>query len=587
MPFKNPHSKTPAKEDQLSRSFFSKLKISRRYFNLLPYVLNKWDKIIITVLLWIGLVSVMGLGLKFYLNYSHIVPSVGGSYTEGVIGSPKYINPLLCQTNDADRDLCTLIFAGLTKYSPDRKIQGDLAESWKVSRNKRVYTFSLRDKLTWQDGQPFTADDVIFTINLIQHPDYPGTLKTNWSNVKVKALNSQTVRFELKDPYSEFLSNTTLGILPKHIWEKVEPKKILTAEYNLEPVGTGPYQFEELRSSEVENTQTVRLTRFDQYQGPKVYIEKLTLKFYPTKERLKSALNKKEIEGTFDLKGKEEEGTAEKTSFAEYHFSTPQYIAVFFNQRKSDILEEITVREALNYAVNRKKIITEVFGGEANLIRSPILAHLPGFKQSYAADLYNPKKAAKVLDQAGWKLDSKENLRKKEGRKLSFTLVTSDQEEFIQIGESLRRDWESLGIRAELKIFTLGALQQEQIRPRDYQALLFGENLGPDSDLYPFWHATQVTDPGLNLSLFSDKEADANLELARQTSSIKQKASAYQGLFKIFQRKLPAVFLVNPTKNYLINEKIKGVTAEMIAIPSDRLLGLSNWYVKGKREWGR
>ncbi|MFC1651898.1 ABC transporter substrate-binding protein [Patescibacteria group bacterium] len=563
------------------------LKLLRRYFSLLPYTLKRPDKIIITILLWVILISAMGLGLRFYFNHSHFVPRVGGSYSEGIVGSPKYINPLLCQTNDADRDLCALIFAGLTRYDQNREIQGELARSWKIDKEKRSYTFTLKDNLFWQDGQPLTAEDVVFTVKLIQHPDYPGTLKTSWNNVEVEKVNKNNVRFHLKDPYSDFLSNTTLGILPKHIWEKIEPKKMLTAEYNLNPVGAGSYYFKELQSKEDEEMEIVRLKRFDQYRGEAVWLENITLKFYPTLEKLKLALSKKEIEGTFNLKGEEGRQLIQETNFSEYHFGTPQYLAVFFNQQKSDVLEDLSVRKALNYGVNRQKIIERIFLNGANLIRSPILSHLPGFKKTFAADAYSLAKAKNTLDKAGWKVDQKTKIRKKDNRELSFTLATSDQEEFVQIAEMLREDWEKIGIKIELKIYTMGTLQQEQIRPRDYQALLFGENLGPDSDLYPFWHSSQVNDPGLNLSLFGDKEADNILELARQTNSNKQKAKVYQDLFKIFQTKIPAVFLVNPTKNYLLNSKVREVETGMIATPSDRFLGINNWYVKGAREWGK
>lgn len=575
------------KEDPQKRSFFNKISIFRRYLNLVPYTLKRTDKIAITLLLWVILICLMGLGLQFYLNHSHVVPAFGGSYSEGIVGKPKYINPLLCQTNDADRDLCALIFSGLVKYNQDRQIEGDLADHWKVDKQKRVYTFYLRDNLTWQDGKPLTAADIVFTIQLIQHPDYPGTLKTSFNNVTVKASGEKIVRFYLKDSYSDFLSNTTIGILPKHIWEKIDPKNLLTAERNLKPIGAGPYYYKELQEKEDEGMQIVRLGKFANYQGKKPYLDDLTLKFYPDLNKLKTALNKKEFEGTFDLKGADTKELGGEGGYDEYHFSTPQYIAVFFNQQKSAVLEDINVRKALNYAIDRNKIIKDIFNQEANSIRSPILAHLPGFTDSFAKSIYSTKTAKKILTKAGWRLNTNEQYRKKNGKQLSFSLATSDQEEFIRIAESLRSDWEKVGVQVNLKIYTMGSIQQDQIRPREYQALLFGENLGPDSDLYPFWHSTQINDPGLNLSLFSNSEADILLEANRQTGSTKQKTRNNQELFKIFEREMPAVFVANPTKKYLITARMKGVRESMVAFPSDRLLWINQWYIKGEREWGK
>ena len=574
-------------KDHTLRSFFAKLRFYRHYFRLLSFSLNRFEKITLIVLGWVFLISVMGLGLKFYLNHSHIIPKTGGSYTEGIIGKPKYLNPLLCQTNDADRDLCALIFSGLVKYNQERQIEGDLAKSWKVDEHKKVYTFTLKDNLSWQDGVPLTAEDIVFTVNLIQHPDYPGTLKTSWNNVRVKAISNRVVRFYLKDSYAEFLSNVTLGILPKHIWEEIPPQNLLTAKPSLNPVGSGPYAFQELQSKEDVSLTTVRLKRFEQYRGNQTYLDKVTLKFYPDQDKLKMALSKKEIDSTFDLKGADVHQLAQKSGFTEYHFTTPQYLAVFLNQEKSDLLEDSRVRKALNFAIDRKKIIQEVFSGEANLIHSPILSHFPGFRSAFAQDIYNPRKARKLLAQAGWKINPKTHYLEKAGRKLSFNLVTSDQEEFVLIAEGLRRSWEKIGIQLNLHIYTLGAFQQEQIRPRDYQALLFGENLGPDSDLYPFWHSTQVNDPGLNLALFRNTQLDRLLESARQTSRLKQKVQDYRKLFQIFENEVPAIFLVNPTKNYLISNKIKGVKTGMVVFPADRFYWIGDFYVRGQREWGK
>ncbi len=588
---RDPISRLRSPRDGEKGSFFSKLfnKFSffRYYLKLVPATLTRRDKIIVTILIWVILISVMGLGLRFYLNHSHIVPASGGSYVEGVVGKPKYINPLLCQTNDADRDLCSLIFAGLVKYNVNRQIEGDLAEKWKVDRSGRIYTFYLKDNLKWQDGQELTAYDVVFTIQLIQHPDYPGTLKTSWNKVKVKALDKKTVCFTLQDAYTDFLSNAMVGILPKHLWEKVDPKNLLTAERNLNPVGAGPYRYKELQIKEAENLVMVRLVRFNDYRGKKPYLDEITLRFYPDLERLRTALSKKEFEGTFDLKGKEARKLTQDLGYPEYHFGTPQYIAVFFNQQKSDILEDPLVRKALNLSVERNKIIREIFDGEANLINSPILSHFPGFQKSFARNPYNSRQAQKLLLQAGFRLNKQTGVREKAGKKLAFSLVTSDQDEFIRVAESLRSDFEKVGVEVSLKIYTVGSIQQDQIRPRDYQALLFGENLGPDSDLYPFWHSTQVSDPGLNLSLFSNSEADILLEANRQTRSLKQKGRNNQELFKIFSREIPAIFLVNPTKKYLISSRIKGIREGMVATPADRFLGISEWYIRGEREWGK
>ncbi len=570
------------------RLSFDKLFFRIRYFSLLfPTSLKQWEKILVIIFAWVALVCILGLGFQLYFNNSHIVPKDGGNYTEGIVGKPKYINPLLCQTNDADRDICTLIFSGLVKYNSNRQIEGDLAEKWTVDKQKKIYTFYLKDKLTWHDGNKITADDIVFTIGLIQHPDYPGTLKSNWSNVKVEKINDKTVRFKLQDVYSNFLSNVTLGILPKHVWENIESKKLLTAKYNLDPVGSGPFYFEGLQIAEDSGLKTLRLAKFADYKGDLPYLDNLILKFYPTVDKLGFALEKREIDGVFDLKWDKLGGGFKDRVFNHYKLATPQYVAIFFNQQENTALENINVRSALNYSINRKTIIQEVFSGDANLIKSPILSHFPGFKKTYAKDIYNLTKARNFLKQAGFEKAKGDKYFEKDGKELEIDLTTSDQEEFVQIAEIIRQNLEKVGVKLNLHIYTAGILQQEHIRPREYQTLLFGENLGADYDLYPFWHSTQINDPGLNLSLFSNTDLDKNLERARQTNNKSKQTTAYQEIFKIVNREVPAIFIANPVDSYFVNKKIKGIEENIIATSADRFLGIADWYIKGKREWGK
>ena len=186
----------------------------------------------------VALVAILGLALAlayvaFRMNRV-TVPEAGGIYVEGLAGTPQTINPLLSQANPVDQDLVALIFGGLTRADERGRIQPDLATSWDISAGGTIYTFHLRKDVTWHDGAPFSARDVVFTVGLMQDPAFQGTafLSDLWHNVAVEALSDSTVRFTLREPYAPFLDYTTIGLLPAHILRAVEPGRLAESDFN-------------------------------------------------------------------------------------------------------------------------------------------------------------------------------------------------------------------------------------------------------------------------------------------------------------------------------------------------------------------
>src|SRR5581483_8799299 len=209
-------------------------------------VLKKREKISLTIFFLIAIASLGFFVTSIYLDATKQVPALGGTYIEGVVGQPRFINPVYGETNDTDRTLIDLVYSGLMTYDSQGKIVKDLADSYTVSDDGKTYDFQLKKTAVWQDGKPLTADDVVFTIKTLQNSDYKSPLRANWIDVDVEKISDSSVRFLLKSPYNAFLENCTVKIIPQHIWGTIAPENFILSVYNLQPVGSGPFQFADI-----------------------------------------------------------------------------------------------------------------------------------------------------------------------------------------------------------------------------------------------------------------------------------------------------------------------------------------------------
>ena len=249
---------------------------SKAQWKKLPSLLSKKERYFILGLLILTIASLITWGISYRLSHTISIPNYGGSYKEGLIGSPQYINPILCQTYDTDQDISQLIFSGLMKYDSRGELVPDLAEEYAIGEEGKIYDFFLRKNITWHDGKPFNADDVIFTIQTIQNPEYRSPVIFNWNGVEIEKIDDYTIRFKLKNAYAPFLNNTTIGILPKHIWENISPPEFFLTQTNLKPIGTGPYKFTKFEKDRKGSIKALYLQANKDYHLNRPYIKKIT-----------------------------------------------------------------------------------------------------------------------------------------------------------------------------------------------------------------------------------------------------------------------------------------------------------------------
>ena len=412
-------------------------------------VLDRKERKIFLILLALFSKSSVYLAADFYIRHTEIRPTLGDKISEGVLGQPRFINPVLAAVNDVDRDLTELVFAGLMKYSKDDQIVADLANDYEIKEDGKVWDINLKENLVFQDGSPLTADDVIFTVKTIQNPDYKSPLRPNWLGVEVERLSDLKIRFRLKNPYPGFIETLTLKILPKKIWAEVTPESFSLTVFNLKPIGSGPYRVTKIlqEKNETARIQSLTLEINPKYNGHLPNIKEIIFVFFDEEKDLIKAAKSKEIQ-SFVLPSLKDKEFLESKGFISYRFDLPRYFSVFFNQTDSLALAQKDIRTALNYATNKIEIINQALFGNGKAVDSPILPSFFGLSEPEISYRFSLKKANEILDKAGFVLDQETGIRQKTiNKKLAFefksALVKGSQgAEVIELQKCLAKDAE-------------------------------------------------------------------------------------------------------------------------------------------------
>lgn len=527
------------------------------------------------------------LALVFgYLSFTQTVPARGGDLKIGLIGSPRYVNPIINQTNNTDQDLSALVYSSLMKYDTGGNLAKDLADDYKIGDSGKIYEVFIRKNVKWHDGQNLTIDDVIFTLKLIQDTEYKSQLRSTWQGVEIEKIDDYSIRFKIKNAYAPFLQNLTFGVLPKHLWENVVPSSFPLHEMNLKPVGSGPYKFQKLKKDKNGIIKSMEFKSFEEYFDGKAYIGNLVFNFYPSEDAAIAAWKEKEIESLSSISPANTNLFRDDKNRANtYSLPLPRYFAVFFNQSQNKILGDKNVRLALNQGTNKSGLIGEVINNEGRIADTPILPGMTGYSSSAKKYDFNFDEAKKILENAGWKDADGDGIREKDKQILEITLTTFDWQELTRSAQILQKQWSDLGFKVNLDIKEMSKIQTEVIKPRQYQALLFGEILNLEPDPYSFWHSSQKKDPGLNLALYESRDADKLLEEGRQDLDLNSRSQKYQQLCSIINEDIPAIFLFSPNYIMALDKKVKGEQANTINTPSGRFNQISQWYINTQREW--
>ncbi len=525
------------------------------------------------LIFWIG---------ALYITSTQSVADYGGEYREGIASQPRYINPVIAQTSEADQDLVELIYSGLMGYDDQGKLIKRIASDYNVEDDGKRYVFHLKQGVKFHDGEELTADDVLYTVQVIQDPSYKSPLRANWLSVEAQVIDRYTISFTLKKSYSGFLDNLTVGILPKHVWESVTPDKFLLSDINLAPIGSGAYQFRSMEKDSSGNILSIELRSFKEYYDGEAYIPKFIFSFYPDQETLLAAYNKKEVIGIHSIMSTEKERVSEQKSSHIYRIAIPRVFAVFVNTTKSKPLAYDEVRQGLAYATDREAIVREVLGGEGVSATSAFMPFMEGFASDVETPHFDQSKANQILDDAGWKKGD-DGIRSKDGTPLEIELSIPTWPEIEKSAELLKVQWEAIGARVSVVPYSPADLQKNIVKSREYQSMLFGQAASLSSDPYSFWHSSQKADPGLNIGMFDNKDADGILESLREEMDPEKRREGYKAFQQILASENPAIFLYSPNYLYVMSNTVKGMNVTAVNNPSYRLSNASKWYIDTKR----
>lgn len=463
---------------------------------------------------------------------------------EGVVGQPSYLNPVKSGTNQVDRDICRLVFNGLTAYNEKGEIVGDLAKKWEISPDGKNYTFFLKDDVFWHDGTPLTADDIIYTAS--QYPQL--------NNIAIDKLDTYTVRFNLPDPFAPFLDLVTLGVVPSHLAGKMD---------DLHPVGTGDFKF--ARMEKEDKIKRIIL----QGEGRRV-----TFKFYDSEEELlvASKLNEVDAFSLSFLPSPSERESLQVNYVVKEALLRGRYYAVFFNLSDNTTLLNDQLREDLAAATPKEEIINAVLEGRGEIASGP----LDFFLNEEREDTYT-----EPVDPPAYEV------------KLSLTFP--DTKLHRQTAQILSDAWRKLGVYLEFNPVVPGDIVSQIIDPKDFELLLLGQEVSQDPDRYTLWHSTQKDLPGLDFTSFENPRADKALEEGRkfwlsedgeepeEEKSDKEEVKAqledrkyhYRHFRDVFDEELPAIFLYYPSLFYVTKKNILPLELDFLHTPSDRFHILS------------
>jgi len=548
---------------------------SFKQIKYLPSILNKKEKILLLICFVTLTIASIILATNLYLKLP-LKPTVGGKYTEGIVGEINLINPLFNLQNEAEQDTIKLIFSGLIKWQ-DNQLIPDLAERWEEKDGGKKYIFYLKNNVFWHDHKIFNADDIIFSIETIQNKKINSPLRETFLHVKVKKIDDYKVEFVLEKNFSPFLSYLTFGIIPQHLWQDILPENFQTDDLNLSPIGTGPFKFKSITRSETGQIKKVSLTRNKEYYWHPPYLKEIDLKLFNTYEEATEALLTKRIEGLAHYRKTDELKTVPKILNS---FKNPlSYHAIIFFE-ESGILSNKKVRQALVYAIDKEKIKNNLQNIEiinASIIH-PQYRHASALKQyKYSKETAEEKiKEAGYVKKGGTWTDQRNN-------NLKIKFIVSDKLANQTIGEMIKNFWTEIGLTIDLEVLSKDQFSKK-LRENDYDAILNTIIEGYDPDPFPLWHSSQKN-TGLNFSNLDHIKIDIILEKARLTSNLEERQEYYQEFQEMLAENSPGVFLYQTILSYFQDKKIKGFEASYLPLPTDRFSKIENWYIDLKRNF--
>lgn len=533
------------------------------------------------IMIWLAAIALLiaGLGIQYSWNSQGSKKDgakSGGVYVEGVIGNISTLNPLLA-ASEPEQAVSRLLFSSLYNYDVTGALHTDLAESMTVKDDK-VYTIKLRNA-AWHDGKKLTAEDVVYTINLIKNPQVRSPLRVNWLDISARAIDDSTVEFMLPAVYAGFSHALTFPVIPKHILQTVSPSSMREADFSSNPVGSGPFAVKRVQTSEsTSSTDVVRMEPNTKYYGAVSTLSRLELRAYGNESLLVKAVNSGEVSAASGLSLSAADNIKSK-QYSTKHWLLNKGVYLLMNNR-SQTLQDARVRRALRYATDTSSIRATV-GDNVARLDTPILQSQIAQKLPAAPD-YNLDKAKALLKEAGWTYNQGQ-WKGKDGRPLAVAVTTSSgRDEYKKIVDTLKQQWSRLGVDVQLREIdtssTTTSFVQSVLQPRDYDALLYELELGADPDVFAYWHSSQASASGYNFANYSNRTVDNDLVGGRSRTNSALRAAKYIQFVNQWLNDAPAIGLYQSVGSYVLNNGASIVEPRgSLNTMNDRYADVTTW----------
>ncbi|NWF67692.1 MAG: hypothetical protein HXY40_01270 [Chloroflexi bacterium] len=527
------------------------------------------------------------------------------TYTEALVGRVQRLNPLFASLNPVDEDISALIFEGLTRINEHGEPVANLAQDWVVSSDELEYVFRLREDVLWQDGLPFTAVDVVYTMAILRAPDFPGTaaLGAFWRTVETEQLGEHLVRFRLTQPLGSFLDALSIGLLPEHALRGTSAAALAAHPFNFSPIGTGPYQLESLRSADGATIQQVDLRVAPVYrqrpEGQNGYaLERVSFHLYNSFDAALAALQSGDVLGLAARSRNERRPLLALVNVNPITAIEPTLGLLLFNWERPYFRVE-RVRQALQQGLNRASIIERQLPNLAVQANSPLLPGSWAYNAALPWPAYNPDAARGQLASARIPSAGETPVPTSDPSVtpdpnatsiptllpatilFSFNILTPNDPVLMAVAQEIANQWSQYNITVGVDAVD-SASYQTRLEAGDFDAALAELPMGysADPDVYAYWHQGQYPD-GRNYGNVNDRHLSELLEFARQTSNGVSRIQLYTEFQQDFIQSAVALPLYYPLYTYAVSTRVSGVQLGFIASPADRFRDIWAWALTG------
>ena len=553
------------------------------------FIINRWDHVRLArrnVILWLSLILLLIVGsfaqTIYYGSLDTTVTAVsGGTYAEGTTDKLTTISPLHASTN-TERAASQLVYPGLLSYDDTNKLHGDLAQSWSVDDSGSTWTVALKDGLLWSDGQTISADDVVYTVELMQNDNISSTLASTWQDIDVSAKDDRTVQFTLPSPLASFDTTLTFGVLPQHALSDksaVELASLFNGSSNETVPGAGPFILDN-----VESTANYNIWHFspnDHYYGGTPELDELTIRTYLDNDSMLTGLRRGEINAASDVPIDSVSQLSDE--FKIVQLKTAGGVYAIFNNSEQPVSDS-TVRSALRLGLDRDAIRNSAASNgqitPPTSLETPIASGVYDSVDQLKQPDYDPEQAAALLDQAGWILGNGNDYRTKDGEELSINIVTIAGTNYQNVADLIAEQWRKLGVNATVEAVDAGQAQQAYLMPRNYDVLVYQMHLGADPDMFAYWSSTQIGPTGLNLANYNSRRADIALANGRTNTNAAAREARYVAFVNQWLQDNPAIALYQPSLFYAMDKSVQSLqTGDSLIDASNRFQNVNSWTV--------